>query len=202
MEAVQLPEYLKKEVAPLLAMMEPLNTQIAMSSGEKQRKGRITKAGITDVWTSAGVLVGISLVAVTGWQWLDPVVALAVGVNILGTGFRLLRGSMSGLLSGVLPEADHARVEEVLNRYRAEQVEFAPLRTVESGRQRYVFAVIRVPPDWTLRFAHEVSDRIESDVEAALPGTETFITSSPRSCLRGDSDQRAPKCRTPGATQF
>jgi cation diffusion facilitator family transporter len=123
---------------------------------------------MTDVWTSAGVIVGISLVALT------------VGVNILWTGYRLLRGSMSSLLSAALPERDHAAVEAVLDRYRSEYpVEFAPLRTVESGRQRLVFVVVTVPGQWTVQAAHDLADRLESDIDAALPHTETFIHVEP-----------------------
>ncbi|ORB31058.1 cation diffusion facilitator family transporter [Mycolicibacterium parafortuitum] len=135
---------------------------------------------MTDVWTSGGVIVGISLVAVTGWYPLDPLVALAVGVNILWTGYKLLRGSMSSLLSASLPQSDHEAVEAVLNRYRSEYpVEFAPLRTVESGRQRLVFVVVTVPADWTVQAAHDLANRLEDDIDAALPHTETFIHVEP-----------------------
>ncbi len=135
---------------------------------------------MTDVWTSAGVIVGISLVALTNWYPLDPLVALAVGINILWTGYRLLRGSMSSLLSAALPEKDHAAVDAVLDRYRSEYpVEFAPLRTVESGRQRLVFVVVAVPGEWTVQAAHDFADRLEADIDAALPHTETFIHVEP-----------------------
>lgn len=135
---------------------------------------------MTDVWTSAGVLVAIALVALTGWEVLDPLIALAVGVNILWTGNRLLRGSVSGLLSAALPAEDEARIDELLTRYRTNHpVDFAPLRTVASGRQRYVFVAMTVPPDWTVQGAHEFADRIESDVEAILPQTETLIHIEP-----------------------
>ncbi|WP_416062441.1 cation diffusion facilitator family transporter [Rhodococcus indonesiensis] len=135
---------------------------------------------LTDVWTSAGVIVGIALVAVTGWEPLDPIVALAVGVNILWTGYRLLRGSVSGLLSAALPQHEQDQVNAVLDRFRAEcPVEFAPLRTVESGRQRQVFVVVTVPGDWTVRTAHDMADRIEAAIDAVLPHTETFIHVEP-----------------------
>lgn len=135
---------------------------------------------MTDVWTSAGVIVGIALVALTDWYPLDPIVALAVGVNILWTGYRLLRGSMSSLLSAAVPERDRATVDAVLDRYRGEYpIEFAPLRTVESGRQRSVFVVVTVPGEWTVQAAHELADRLENDIDAALPHTETFIHVEP-----------------------
>lgn len=135
---------------------------------------------MTDVWTSAGVIVGIALVALTDWYPLDPIVALAVGVNILWTGYRLLRGSMSSLLSAAVPERDRATVDAVLDRYRSEYpIEFAPLRTVESGRQRSVFVVVTVPGEWTVQAAHELADRLENDIDAALPHTETFVHVEP-----------------------
>lgn len=135
---------------------------------------------MTDVWTSAGVIVGIALVALTGWYPLDPIVALAVGVNILWTGYRLLRGSMSSLLSAALPDDDHAAVEAVLEQYRDQNpIEFAPLRTVESGRQRLVFVVVTVPGQWTVQAAHDLADQLEADIDAALPHTETFIHVEP-----------------------
>lgn len=135
---------------------------------------------MTDVWTSAGVIVGIALVALTNWHPLDPIVALAVGINILWTGYRLLRGSMSSLLSAALPAEDHAAVEAVLDGYRSEYpIQFAPLRTVESGRQRLVFVVVTVPGEWTVQAAHDLADRLEDDIDAALPHTETFIHVEP-----------------------
>jgi cation diffusion facilitator family transporter len=135
---------------------------------------------MTDVWTSAGVIVGIALVALTKWQPLDPIVALAVGVNILWTGYRLLRGSMSSLLSAALTEQDQAAVNAALARYRTEYpIEFAPLRTVESGRQRQVFVVVIVPGQWTVQAAHDLAHRLEVDIDAALPHTETFIHVEP-----------------------
>lgn len=141
---------------------------------------------LTDVWTSAGVIVGIALVALTNWHPLDPIVALVVGVNILLTGYRLLRGSMSSLLSAALPEKDHAAVDAVLDRYRSEYpVEFAPLRTVESGRQRLVFVVLTVPGEWTVQAAHDLADRLETDIDAALPHTETFIHVEPAGAPAG-----------------
>ena len=151
--------------------------------GKKHRSITLVADGkhlLTDVWTSAGVLVGIALVAVTGWAPLDPIVALGVGVNILWTGFRLLRGSVSGLLSGALSESDQAQVDAVLSRYGSEfPVKFDLPRTVESGRQRYVFVVLTVPGQWTVQAAHDLTERIAADIDAVLPYTQTFIHVEP-----------------------
>ena len=155
--------------------------------GKRHRSATLVADGkhlLTDVWTSVGVLVGIALVAITGWAPLDPIVALAVGVNILWTGYRLLRGSVSGLLSAALPEHEREAVRAVLERYRTERgVEFLPARTVESGRQRLVFLVAVVPEDWTVKAAHDITDAIETDVAEVLPGCETFIHVEPRGAI-------------------
>jgi cation diffusion facilitator family transporter len=139
---------------------------------------------LTDVWTSVGVLVGIALVALTGWQTLDPLVALAVGVNILVTGYGLVRRSLSGLLSGALPPEDQARVDEVLDRLRGQhEMHVVSTRTVESGRQRFVFLEITVPEDWSVRRAHDLADLVEAEVGSALPGCTTFIHVEPSPAL-------------------
>ena len=135
---------------------------------------------LTDVWTSAGVLVGIALVALTGRQWLDPVVALAVGANILVTGYRLLRRSLTGLLDSTLPPDDLARIETVLRPYlETAGVDLTSLRTAESGRQRFVALELAVPRDWTVADSHDLTDRIEHDLAAVLTGCTTLIHVEP-----------------------
>ncbi|WP_257225798.1 cation diffusion facilitator family transporter [Rhodococcus opacus] len=166
--------------------------RILQRVGRKQRSITLiadAKHLMTDVWTSAGVIIGIGLVALTGWERLDPIVALAVGVNILWTGYRLLRGSVSGLLSAALPPDDQAQINAVLERYRGEYpVEFAPLRTIESGRQRQIFVVLTVPGRWTVERAHDLTIRIGADIEALLPYSETFIHVEPHGTSVGQAD--------------
>ena len=135
---------------------------------------------LTDVVTSAGVVVGIALVAILGWEWLDPVVALLVGVNILVTGSGLVRRSVMGLLDAALPPDDVAAVEAVLARYRSEHgVEFHAVRSRESGRKRFVYVHLLVPDDWTVAHAHSIADSLEADVAAALFDTVTFTHIEP-----------------------
>ena len=134
---------------------------------------------LTDVWTSAGVLAGMVLVAVTGWAPLDPIVALAVGVNILVTGYGLARRSLAGLLSARLPAEDLALVDGVLDGFRQEGVEVRSVRSVESGRQRLVALEVAVPGTWTVRQAHDLSDRVEAALAAALPRCVTLVHVEP-----------------------
>lgn len=136
---------------------------------------------LTDVWTSAGVLVGIVLVAVFEWEVLDPIVALLVGVNILRVGIGLVRRSVVGLLDASLPPDDVAAVGEVIDRYRRERgVDFHALRTRESGRQRFVYVHVLVPGAWTVQRGHDLLEELEADIARTLPGTVTFTHLEPQ----------------------
>jgi cation diffusion facilitator family transporter len=136
---------------------------------------------LTDVWTTAGVLVGVTAVAITGWERLDPIIALVVGANILRIGYRLLRRSVVGLLDAALPADDAAAVNRVIERYRREHpVDFHALRTRESGRQRFVYVHLLVPDEWTVKAGHDLAEALEADIERELAGTVTFVHLEPR----------------------
>ena len=117
---------------------------------------------LTDVVTSLGVLAGIALIWATGWHWIDPVIALAVGLNIMVTGVRLTKRSAIGLLDVSLPlneiETVRATLEQVTN---ARGGRLTDLLTRESGRQRFVQATVLVPGEWTVQRAHDMTDELE-----------------------------------------
>src|SRR5699024_1052639 len=135
---------------------------------------------LTDVLTSAGVLVGIALVAIFDWDRLDPIVSLLVGVNILFTGSRLVARSVSGMLDAALPTEDLAAIESILDRYRCEGIDFHALLPRESGRQRFVYVHVLVPDDWTVKRSHDVAERFKADLASVLPGVVTFAHVEPR----------------------
>jgi cation diffusion facilitator family transporter len=135
---------------------------------------------LTDVWTSAGVIVGVILVGLTGWQRLDPTVAAIVGVNILLTGFRLVSQSMTSLLDAALPAADLERVTAVLDRSRTAEVDFEDVRTRESGRHRFVSLTVLVPGAWTVDRGHDLADQVEVAITAALPDITVQTHLEPR----------------------
>jgi cation diffusion facilitator family transporter len=135
---------------------------------------------LTDVVTSAGVLVGIALVAIFGWDRLDPIVALLVGVNVLFTGYGLLRRSISGILDAALPAEDLAAIETIVARYREQGIDFHALRTREAGRQRFVYIHVLVPDHWTVKHSHDVAERFKADLGGVLPGVVTFAHVEPR----------------------
>ena len=124
---------------------------------------------LTDVWTSAGVVVGVGAVALTGWLALDPLVALAVAANIVYTGSRILRSSVAGLMDAALPADDLALLRQLLDRYAADGIEYHALRTRQSGARRFVSVHVLVPPEWTVQQGHDLLERIEAEIRRALP---------------------------------
>ncbi|MDR1834074.1 MAG: cation diffusion facilitator family transporter, partial [Propionibacteriaceae bacterium] len=152
--------------------------------GRKTRSVTLEADGkhlLTDVVTSAGVLVAILLVALTNWVILDPIIAIAVALNILWMGVRLLRRSFVGLLDAALPPADVEKVAAALHGITGgQEVEITSLRTRESGRQRFVYVTITVPGAWSVRRSHDVADAIEEAAAEALPGAVTFVHIEPR----------------------
>jgi cation diffusion facilitator family transporter len=124
---------------------------------------------MTDVWTSAGVLVGVGAVALTDWLWLDPVVALAVAANIIWTGVRIVHASILGLMDTALPAVELAAITTVLDRYSANDVQYHALRTRQAGPRRFVSVHVLVPGAWTVMQGHDLLERIEADIREALP---------------------------------
>jgi cation diffusion facilitator family transporter len=124
---------------------------------------------MTDVVTSAGVLVGVGLVVLTGWDRLDPVVAFLVGVNIIVTGIGLLTESVSGLLDKALPDEEHEVITEILRRRTGETVTFHGLQTREAGQEKYMNVHVLVPDDWTVKRGHDYIEGLEHELMGALP---------------------------------
>jgi cation diffusion facilitator family transporter len=148
---------------------------VLLRAGRAHRSVTLTADGrhlMTDVVTSAGVIVGVLLVALTGWAPLDPLVAILVGLNILVTGYRLVSSSVTSLLDAALPPDDLAALHAALDGVRSSEVEFDEIRTRESGRQRFVSLTVRLPGDWTVERAHEVTDEVERAIGGALPGVQ------------------------------
>lgn len=123
---------------------------------------------LTDVWTSAGVLVGVGAVALTGWSPLDPLVALAVAANIVWTGIHIMHSSVRGLMDTALPVRERAILQSVLNRHASDQVQFHAMRTRSAGTRRFVEFHVLVPGDWSVQRGHELLEIIEADMRLQL----------------------------------
>jgi cation diffusion facilitator family transporter len=123
---------------------------------------------MTDVWTSAGVIVGVLAVHVTGWLRLDPIIALAVAANIVLSGFGLVRRSAMGLLDRAVPAEDRAAIDAVLERYGKQGIEFHAVRTRQAAGRAFVSMHVLVPGEWSVAHAHDVVEAIEAEMRTAL----------------------------------
>jgi cation diffusion facilitator family transporter len=145
---------------------------------------------MTDVWTSAGVLVGVALVVITGWLRLDPLVALAVSVHILWTGFGLMRRSVRGLLDPAISAEDQGEVTKLFTEYAHRYgVTFHALRTRQAGARRFVSFHLLVPDAWTVSQAHKLSEEIESRMRSMIPNAAIFTHIEPISDPASYDDQ-------------
>lgn len=124
---------------------------------------------LTDVWTTGGVIVGVALVAGTGWLALDPLIALAVAANIVWTGGRLLYETGQGFLDIALPAEDQEKIEEALAPYRLQGFAFHAVRTRRAGARRFVTLHVLVPGAWTVQQGHDLSESIEGAIRRELP---------------------------------
>ena len=135
---------------------------------------------MTDVWTSAGVMLGVGAVALTGWLRLDPIIALIVAANILRTGWQLLSRSIRGLLDAVLPAAEQNVINEVLKRYESRGIQCHALRTRQAGTRAFISLHVLVPGDWTVQRGHDLLEQLERDIRAAVPGAQLFTHLEPQ----------------------
>jgi cation diffusion facilitator family transporter len=130
---------------------------------------------MTDIWTSGGVVLGVGAVALTGWNRLDAVVAILVAMNIVWTGWTLVRKSMLGLLDTALPPEDLETIEGILARYRTDfGIQTHALRTRASGSRRFMSVHVLVPGAWTVQRGHHLLDTLEREIATALEDTTVF----------------------------
>ena len=125
---------------------------------------------MTDVWTSVGVVGGVAIVWASGWLILDPLIAIAVGINIIWTGVGLMRRSVLGLLDAAIPGDDLKEIDKLFREYGHRYgVAFHALRTRQAGARRFVTFHLLVPDAWTVKRAHELSEELEARIRALVP---------------------------------
>ena len=130
---------------------------------------------ITDVWTSAGVVVGLLAVKFTGWLWLDPVVAIALALNILREGGSLVRRSADGLMDRALEPEVRAEIEKTLDVFRHQAIRFDHVTTRRAGQRRFVDLHMHMPAGWTLGRAAALRTSVEQALMSAVPGLRASI---------------------------
>lgn len=159
-------------VSIVAAVVNGVVGTVLIRAGKKHRSITLTADGkhlMTDVWTSAGVVVGVILVALTGWAQLDAIVAFAVGVNILVTGWKLITQSTAGFMDVSLPKADNDRIRAILETFRSDDIEFHAIRTREAGRRWFMTVHVLVPGSWTVQQGHDLTEDIGEALRAEYP---------------------------------
>ena len=165
----------------LSVLSSAMNGALAFSMQKKAREVRSmaleadARHLYTDVWTSAGVVVGLLGVQATGWLWLDPVVAILVALNILREGARLVWQSAGGLMDEALEPDARAQIDEVLAGFVHQAIRFDHVVTRRAGQRRFVDLHMHMPAAWTLGRAAAVRTSVEQALMSAVPGLRATI---------------------------
>ena len=170
-------------ISAVAAGLNLIVATLLMRVGREQRSITLEADGrhlMTDVWTSIGVIVGVIAVLLTGWERLDPIIALLVAINIVRTGIQLLGRSAGGLMDHALGPAEQAEIQAVLDAHREDGVEFHALRTRQAGRRAFVSLHLLVPGAWTVQQGHDLAERVERDLRERLPYATVFTHVEPR----------------------
>lgn len=164
---------------------------VLLRAGRRHRSITLRADGehlLTDVWTSVGVVVGVLLVVLTGLDWLDPVVALLVGANIIWTGWKLVSESGRGLMDESLDPQVNARIADALARHRTDEVDIHGLRTRGAGHLSFAEMHVLVPGAWSVRRAHDHVEEIERALEAEFEDLSVTTHIEPREDPRAYDD--------------
>ena len=155
---------------------------VLISQGRRLRSPALAADGrhlMSDVVTSVGVTIGILLAVVTGWDILDPALAGLVALNILWSGWQVMRESLSGLMDAALPDGRLVEIREVISREAEGAIEAHDLRTRASGPAVFIDFHLVVPAQMTVAQAHDICDRIEAALKATVEGARITIHVEP-----------------------
>jgi cation diffusion facilitator family transporter len=150
--------------------------------GRKQRSPALIADGrhlLSDVATSGGVLVGLALATLTGWQILDPALAALVALYILWTGWRLVLASVGGLMDEAVTAEAGRRIRETIAANAAGAIEVHDVKTRTAGPVTFIEFHLVVPADMTVAGAHDICDRLEAALSDAVPGARAHIHVEP-----------------------
>jgi cation diffusion facilitator family transporter len=160
---------------------------VLIGTGRKARSPALVADGMhifTDVITSIGVLAGLLLSLITGWLLLDPVMAIVVAVNILWQGWRVISGSVQGLMDGALSHAEIETIRAEIAAHAAGAIEFHDLKTREAGAARFAEFHLVVPAPMSVSDAHDICDRIEGALKRLMPGISVLIHVEPENKVK------------------
>jgi cation diffusion facilitator family transporter len=151
---------------------------------------------LTDVWTTAGVFIGVVLVQWTGWLRLDPLVALAVAIQILWTGWHLMSRSFDGLMDRAIPEDDLKVIVGVLEDLRHQGGDYHALRTRIAGAKSFVNVHVLMPGSMSIQAGHDLVERLENEIQSKLPHVEVLTHLEPLEDPKSWDDPQKPLAGT------
>lgn len=169
-------------ITVVAALLNLIVARVLVRAGREYESATLAADGqhlMTDVWTSAGVVLAVGAVAVTGWQPLDPLIAIVVSVQIVRSGLGLVREAAQGLMDTALPDKEQEQIAAILEGHTVDGVQYHALRTRRSGAQRFVSVHIQVPGAWSVQRGHTLLEEIERDIRAALPRVHVFTHLEP-----------------------
>ena len=165
--------------------------QMMIRVGRRQRSIALEADGrhlMTDVLTSAGVILGVLLVNWTGIMRLDPIIAIVFALNIAVTGLRLILRSARGLMDTALPREEILAITSVLDRLAKEGMQYHALRTRQAGARSFVSVHIQVPGSWTVLEGHDLLERIDLELHKTVPNLTVFSHLEPMEDPRSWND--------------
>ncbi|MDO8419422.1 MAG: cation diffusion facilitator family transporter [Rubrivivax sp.] len=180
----------------LSVVSSAMNGALAWSMLKKARSARSmaleadARHLFTDVWTSAGVVAGLLAVMYTGWLWLDPVIAIAVALNILREGASLVWRSAGGLMDEAIEPETRAEIDQVLDGFRHQAIRFDHVVTRRAGQRRFIDLHMHMPAAWTLGRAAAVRASVEQALMSAVPGLRATIQLLPLDVEAHFDDQK------------
>ena len=166
--------------------------QLLIRTGKKHDSITLEADGkhlMSDVWTSVGVVVGVAIAGLTGLEWVDPIVAIIVGLKIGWEGVLIFRRSLQGLMDSAIDLEERAVVENVLNKYCRDGIEWHALRTRQAASRRFISVHILVPGSWTLQQGHDLVEHIETDIRSQISHCSVFTHLEPLEDPRAFMDQ-------------
>ncbi len=166
--------------------------QLLIRTGKKYESITLEADGkhlMSDVWTSVGVVIGIAIAGFTGLEWLDPVVAIIVGLKIGWEGILIFRRSSQGLMDSAIMPDERETVETLLTQNCVAGTEWHALRTRQSGARRFISVHILVPGEWTVQQGHDLVEQIEADMRNHINYCTVFTHIEPIEDPRAFIDQ-------------
>jgi cation diffusion facilitator family transporter len=159
-------------ISVVASVINFVTARILMNAGRRNRSIALEADAqhlMTDVWTSIGVLTGIGAVALTGWQTLDPVIAMIVAAHISWAGSKLLRRSYHGLMDASISAPQLEAVIAALDSHAKGGIKYHALRTRQAGARSFISLHIQVPGDWSVQRGHDLAETIESEIRKVVP---------------------------------